>query len=106
MPVHREAVGRELLHIAGAGMHVEDPAAATALEVVVVLVADEFVAGRLAWQLDGLDLSCFQQLLDIAVNGSLAKGWHVALGLGEDLRREQRTTGRFHDRADRVALAG
>lgn len=106
MSVDLETLRRELLHVAGAGMHIENPVAVMAPKMVVVLMTRKFVARRLAWQLHELDLAGIGQLFEISVDRGQAEGRHVALGLDQDFRGKQRTCGCLHDRAYRMALAG
>lgn len=88
MSLHSEALRCELLHVSGACMYIEYQAAVVAVEVVVVLVVSEFVAGWLARQLDDLYISRVQQLLDVAIDGGQAEGRNFALGMCKDFCRQ------------------
>lgn len=85
MSVHRETMGRKLLHVAGTGVHVEDAAAAMASKMVMVLVPSKLIAGRLARKLDELDLACLYQLLEVSIDGRQAKRRHISLSIDQDL---------------------
>src|SRR5579872_6974599 len=88
--LEREAGGEAPLEPERAPRDLEDAVAAAASEVVVVALARDLVAGRLAGKLDGLDPALREERLDRAVDGRLRHARGGRLGVGEELLRAQR----------------
>jgi hypothetical protein len=103
--VELEAAGGEGLQVAGTSFDVEDAAAVVAVEVVVMAPAGDLVAGRLAGDVDGVDVAFGDEAFERAIDGSVAQRRDVGLRGGQDLAGAQRAGGAFEDGADGRALA-
>lgn len=96
----------QVSQIARAGVYVIYPAADTAMEVVVVSVLWQFVAGVFARQQHSDQFTFFHHLLQVAVDRGQAQLRHPLSRQFEDFIRQDRPASRFHGIAYGVALPG
>lgn len=96
----------QVSQIARTGVYVIYPAADTAMEVVVVPMLRQFVAGVFACQQNGDQLTFFHHLLQVAVNRGQTELRHPLPRQFEDFIRQNRPASRFHRVAYSVALPG
>ena len=101
-----EALGQMRLDGEGATGQFEDLVAGPAMEMVVVLLAGDFVAGGLAGKVDGDEPALFDQSLDVAVNGGDAEAGNYFRGLLQDFLWAHRAAGRLENLANGRLLPG
>src|SRR5580765_4207339 len=102
--LEREALGRPLAELVAAPDQVVHAIAGVATEVVVMPHAREFVARRLARQLDLRDVALVEQALDGAIHRSHAQSRRLRARCGEDLGGTQRAAGCFENLMDGLSL--
>lgn len=68
-------------------MHVKYPQAVVALEVMVVLMRSRLIARAFAGKVDGTDLACIQQKLDVAIDRCQRKRRYFCLCRFENFLR-------------------
>ena len=97
--------GRQVVHIGVyAAVDLVELAAFLAVEMVMVMLAGQLVAGSLAGEIDGLKYAFFGEIFDASVNGGDAQGRQKDLGFFSYFLRGQRTSGFFNHLADVFAL--
>jgi len=106
MPMHHKARGGNGLHIARAGMNIKHLVACAAVEMMVVRMSAEFVAGWLAGQLNRLNFFGLCQEFDIAVHRCQPKGRHDGACQIKNFYRQKRALGKLQGLAYGVALSG
>lgn len=97
---------REGAEITRAAFNLKDLAAGRAVEVVVVLLAGELVAGAFTGDFDGLHDAGFNEELEGAVNGGEAEAADAGLGVFEHLAWGKGRPGIPDGIADGLALTG
>jgi hypothetical protein len=56
----------------------------------MVRMTCQFVSRRVSWQFDRLDLSCINELLEVAIDGRHAQRGHLTLRRDQHFGRRQR----------------
>ena len=90
----------------GAAWQVVDAAAVPAMKVVVVAFAGDFIARRLAGDLDGREPAIGDERVDVAIDGGHADILHDALGRGKCFVWREGTCGELKGGPDGIFLAG
>jgi len=99
-----EPGGGHAAEVPGTAFQFVDLAARAAMEVMMVGLAGEFVAGRLAGEFDDGQPPLLHQPLHIAVDRRHAQPLTLRLGSPQDLIHRQGPAGRLEDSPDGVAL--
>ncbi len=89
-----------------AAVNLVDLSTHAAMEMMVVLFAGNFVAGRFARKLHRHQPFFIHKRTDGAVHRGDTQAFHLALGHPADLFRRERAFGLFKDLADRSTLTG
>ena len=107
MLLKREAARQQASKAPRTAFEVVDAVAATAVEVMVMVRGDlgELVAGQLAWNRNGVDLTCLFERTEVAIDGALADRRDRAEGEVVQLVGRQRSRLARDDRKKRTALA-
>jgi len=106
MALHGEARGQELAQVAGAAHEFEDTPTVVTTEVVVVALARNFVALRLAGQFHHDKRAIFRKLLYRAVHRGDAELRQLTLSGRQNLLRRKRSIRGMENLADNRALLG
>ena len=101
-----EACGDRRIDADRATVDFKDLFAGAATEVVMVALADEFVAGGFAAHLDGDEGTGFDQGVEVAIDGGDAEAGDVGAGGVEDFLRAERPSDAVEDLEDGTALGG
>ena len=99
-----EALGDRRVGVDRAAFDFKDLFAGAATEVVMVALADEFVAGGFAAQVDGDQRAGSDQGAQVAIDGGDAEAGDVGAGGVEDFLRAERAGDPAEDPEDGAAL--
>ena len=105
MPGNAKALRRAWQHSPGASAELEHPPAFAAVEVMVVRLAGNFIASRLAGQRYGIEPAFRQQRFDVAVDRRNAQRLIVTLGRCQRFFRGERAVRFDEGVADGLLLA-
>lgn len=101
-----EACGHGRIDDDRAALDFENLFAGAATEVVMVALADEFVASGFAAEVDGDQLAGFDQGVEMAIDGGDAEAGDVGSGGIEDFLWSERAGDAVEDLEDGAALGG
>lgn len=100
-----EARGRQLVHVARAGVDLEDAFADAAAEVVMVAGTCALVAGRFAWQINGCKPAGCHQCCYCSVHRGDTQLVHAESALLQHFSGRKRPAMCFKDAGNGIALA-
>jgi hypothetical protein len=99
-----EACGHGGIDDDRAALDFEDLFAGAAAEVMMVALADEFVAGGFAAEVDGDERAGLDQGVEVAIDDGDAEARHVGLGGSENFLRSEGPGDAVEDAEDGAAL--